>query len=74
MISGGIVGCSWREEGDGDGGSGVVLRRALIACWSFPSRKERGQSRGKCEESQTDKHEKKKKKKKRHDTFLLSLL
>jgi hypothetical protein len=39
------VWCSWREEGDGDGGSGVVLREALIACWSFPSRKERGQSR-----------------------------
>lgn len=68
IIRGGIVWCSWREEGDGDGGSGVVLREALIACWSFPSRKERGQSRGKCEESQT---EKKKKKKKRRDTFFV---
>ena len=49
--------CSWREEGDGDEGCGVVLREALIACWSFPSRKERGQSRGKCEESQTREEE-----------------
>lgn len=45
----------------------MVLREALIACWSFPSRKERGQSRGKCEESQTEK----KKKKKRRDTFFV---
>ena len=44
----------------------MVLREALIACWSFPSRKERGQSRGKCEESQTEK-----KKKKRRDTFFV---
>ena len=70
IIRGGIVWCSWREEGDGDGGCGVVLREALIACWSFPSRKERGQSRG--ENVRKVKHEKKKKKKKkRRDTFFV---